>query len=95
MTDGAYRLVLDEVLCAGQSSICRLGRPATLRDRKKVCLAPRTAAATLKVGPLFNRKRHVVDVTFDLRRGLKGHCLPADDTRDRTSDDHLLARDHS
>jgi len=36
-----------------------------------------------------------VNITLDLRRGLEGNCLPADDARHRTADDHLLTRDHS
>jgi hypothetical protein len=44
---------------------------------------------------LLDRKRHVMDVPLYLRLGLECNCLPADDTRDRTSDYHLLTRDHS
>ena len=36
----------------------------------------------------------MVDITLDLRRGLEGNCLPADDARDHTADDHLLTCDH-
>jgi len=37
----------------------------------------------------------MVDITLDLRRGLEGDCLPTDDARHRTADDHLLTCDHS
>ena len=46
---------------------CRLGRGSMFHDCNEVCLALRATTATLKVGSLLDRKRHVVDVAVNLR----------------------------
>ena len=89
--------VRDDALASANtcSNVCRWGCTSCVYDSKEIRLAPRTTAAALKMSTLLDRKRHVVDVAFNLRRSLQCDRLPADDTRDRTSDDHLLPRDHS
>src|SRR5215467_10210178 len=80
------------------SNVRRLGRldcTSSVHDSKKIRLAPCTTAAALKLGSLLDCKRHMVDITLDLRRGLEGDCLPTDDAGHCTSDDHLLTCDHS
>ncbi|HJY83886.1 MAG TPA: hypothetical protein VKK81_22710, partial [Candidatus Binatia bacterium] len=77
------------------SNVRRLGCTSCVHDSKEIRLAPRTTAAALKLGSLLDCKRHMVDITLDLRRGLECDCLPTDDARHRTADDHLLTCDHS
>src|SRR5215467_989426 len=71
------------------------GCTSSIDHSKQIRLAPRTTAAAVKLGSLLDCKGHMVDITLDPRRGLEGNCLRTDDARDRTADDHLLARDHS
>lgn len=49
------------------SSTRGLGPRSLLHDRKEVWFAFRTTAAALELGSLFNRERHVMDVTINLR----------------------------
>jgi len=42
-------------------------RRPSVDDRDQICLAAGAAAATLEMGPLLDRKRHVVDVAVNLR----------------------------
>ena len=74
---------------------CGLGARSLLHDSKKIWLALRTTAATLELGSLFDRERHVMYVAVNLRCGLQRDGLATNDPRDRTADDHLLARDHA
>src|SRR6516225_4713249 len=79
----------------GSNLCCRLDSTSSAHDSKKIRRTPRTTAAAIKLSTLLDRKRHMVDITLDLRRGLEGDCLSTDDTRHRTADDHLLTCDHS
>jgi len=79
------------------SNVRRLGQldcTSSVHDSKKIRLAPCTTAAALKLGSLLDCKRHMVDVTLDLRGGLEGDRLPTNDARHHTADDHLLTCDH-
>jgi hypothetical protein len=46
---------------------CRLRRTSCIHDCLKVCLALRATAATLELGSLLDRKRHMMDVAVNLR----------------------------
>ena len=61
------------------SSPYSLARTSPLHDRNEICLALCTTAAPFKMRSLFDRKRHVVDVTVNLRCSLEGNRLSADD----------------
>jgi hypothetical protein len=62
--------------------------------RNEVCLTLGATAAAVELGALLDRKRHMVDVAVNLRRGLEGDRLRADDARDRAAHDNLSTRDH-
>jgi hypothetical protein len=49
------------------SSTCGLATRSLLDDRKEIWFALRTTAATLELGSLFDRERHVMDITVNLR----------------------------
>jgi len=49
------------------SSTCGLGTRSLLDDRKEIWFALRTTAATLELGSLLDRKRHVMYVAINLR----------------------------
>ena len=67
----------------------------SIDDGIEIRLAGRTTAAALEQRALLDRKRHVVDVAVDLRGGLQGDRLSANDAGDLAADDHLLAGDHA
>ena len=77
------------------SNACRLGPGSLLHDRKEICLALRTTAATIELGSLFDRKRHMMYIAVNLRCYLQGDRLSTNHARDRTANDHLLARDQT
>ena len=54
------------VLIYSRSSASRLPRTSSLNDRKEVFRALCATAAAFEVGPLFDCKRHVVDVAVNL-----------------------------
>jgi len=56
-----------ELVLIARSNARRLGCVSSIRDRDEVCLTPCTTAAAFEVGPLFDRKRHMVDVAFNFR----------------------------
>jgi len=49
------------------SSTRGLGPRSLLHDRKEIRFTLRTTAATLELGSLFDRERHVMDITVNLR----------------------------
>jgi len=77
------------------SNTRRLTGASAIYDCVEVRFALGATAAALEVGSLLDRKRHVVDVAVDLRRGLKGNGFSAYDARDSAANDHLLTRDHA
>jgi len=54
------------LLTFSRSSAGWLPRTSSLHDREEVFRAPRATAAALKVGPLFDRKRHMMNVTVNV-----------------------------
>ena|SRR6516164_8945425 len=62
-----------------RSSACELPPTSSLHDREEVFRALCATAAAFKVSPLFDSKRHVMYVAVNLRGGLQGDRLSADD----------------
>lgn len=49
------------------SSTCGLGPRSLFHDCKQIWFALRTTAATLELGPLLDRERHVMYISINLR----------------------------
>src|SRR5262249_796742 len=78
------------------SRTCRWDRTSSsLDNRNEVSLALRTTTAAIELGSHLDRKRHMVDIAFNLRRSLEGDSLPADHAGDRATHDDLSTGDHS
>jgi hypothetical protein len=67
----------------------------SLNDRIEACLVGGAAAASLEHRTLLYGKRHVMNVAFNMGRGLQANGLAADDAGDSAADDHVLRSDHT
>ena len=62
-----YKRLHELGMLAFYSSACGLNPRSLLHDRKEIWFALRTTAATLELGSLFDRERHMMNVAINLR----------------------------